>query len=250
MCRVNVWMTCRGRRWPLAPVGAVVNRATGPCSFFVIGGPRLSRTSWRGETSSCIYNHTGGMPSGGEDDDEGCMSLDNDFGPMLPPGRPVQFHEIGSSPKSLTILKKSSAAKLKQYLEGRFGLPIVSVFPLVFPVLWIIEADGKIKFAVEEIFDAQGQFIGVLPKIAKPIPDTVKLGHPSMLEDPECRARIGGDIVYDPIPGLESFVIRNKSGRYGFRQHQTEAHLAAVASKFAAEGLHFRLDYIPPMSAG
>lgn len=171
-------------------------------------------------------------------------ALDELYGPAAPAGgRGIQQHEFGIQPRSRQKLDAESGPALRAYLERVSELRLANVFPEVYAVLWIVDEDGDLWFAVEEVVDAQGNLIGVFPKETQAQPlSYFKLGHPTLVGAESKLARIGGEVVFDPDDPKGSghkFCVTNDSGRYGARPGQREEHLAAVTGKFADNGLYF-----------
>lgn len=160
------------------------------------------------------------------------MSLDVDFGPCQAARGNISPAEMQHSPESLQVLDQSSGAQLRAYMGTVAGLSIPQIIHNYCVVLWLVDEEGTILFALEELIHAiDGTLVAVRPRGDwGNIPNTVKLGHPSLLQDPQKRARIGGEIRFDRERNL--WEINNYSGRYGTRAHQTLSHLQNVAQKF------------------
>lgn len=173
--------------------------------------------------------------------------LDQLFGESLPAGKPILPHEEAKWPRSIVQLTAETAPHLLAYLDREHPMELPKLYPESCHVLWLIDRQGEIWFAAEELIDSEGQFIGVMPRslLAKPR-TTTKLGHPSLLPDKsDLTARIGGELVYDPVDGKD-WCITNASGRYGTRPGQTEDHLEAAARKFTEHGIHCWVYFITP----
>jgi hypothetical protein len=144
-------------------------------------------------------------------------------------------------------LDAHTAPHLLTYLARVHELELPKLFPESCHILWLIDRQGDLWVAAEELLDSNGDFIGVMPRsvIARPA-SSVKLGHPSLLPDKsDLAARIGGEIYYDPLDG-KHWCITNASGRYGLRPGQQISHLEAAAGKFAEHGLHCWVYFVTP----
>ena len=177
--------------------------------------------------------------------------LDALYGPALVAGgNGIQLHEWILSPYSRQTLDKTSGAALATYLEQVALLHLNNLFPEIFHLLWIVDEDGELWFSLEEVVDQSGVTIGIFPKSVQARPlNLQKLGHPTLLGNASKRARIGGEIVFDPDDPDRSgrkFCLTNASGRYGLRPSQRREHLEAVAGKFEENGLYFWLDFQTP----
>lgn len=183
--------------------------------------------------------------------DEKRELLDALYGPALPAGgNGIQLHEWTLSPRSRQTLDNASGEALAAYLEQVAVLYMNNLFPEIFHILWIVDEEGELWFSVEEVVDQSGATIGIFPKSVQARPlNLQKLGHPTLLGNPLKRARIGGEIVFDPDDPDGSgrkFCLTNASGRYGLRPSQRRKHLEAVAGKFEENGLYFWRDFQTP----
>ncbi|KQS95368.1 hypothetical protein [Rhizobium sp. Leaf386] len=174
------------------------------------------------------------------------MDLDATFGPCAGAGRPISAAEQKYAPDSLQKLTDETALVLKTYMDTVTGLKMPGVVHSNSLVIWIVDDEGEICFAMEELFEeATGTLATVRPRGDwGKIDGTVKLGHPSLIEDADKRARIGGELVYDR--GKAHWEINNFSGRYGQRKWQTRAHLEAVAGKFNDWGISLHVTFGQP----
>jgi hypothetical protein len=178
------------------------------------------------------------------------MDLDARFGPSATAFRPVEPHEWSSAPLSLMEVTSDSAPFVAEYLSTQPRLKLTSVFARTFHLLWLMDGEGRLLIAVEELVDTNGVVIGALPNTIFARPTSArKLGHPSLLTGASREARIGGEIVFDPDwqPGTD-WVLTNKSGRYGLRPWQTERHLREVHGLFTAFSLYLGLRFITPLA--
>ncbi len=171
--------------------------------------------------------------------------LDPIYGPSSAANGIVHGHETSQQPESLMELNATTAPLLKEYLECKAPMAAVNVMAKTCHLLWIIDPQGRLFFAVEEMIDEDGELIGVLPKSIDARPATFqKLGHPSLLSPGLNKdARIAGEIEYDPVKGGPDWVLTNSSRRYGTREQAKPEHLDAVAGMFNDYGLYFRVKF-------
>jgi len=165
------------------------------------------------------------------------MTLDDMFGPPVPP-RPFGPESKGyrdwekcNRPMSLSRLTAETAISLKTIMDDvGTGWMIGRVLTNDILIIWIVDLSGIIWFAVEECV-IDGQHYSVPKHQTLPLTSGAeKLGHPSLVD---CgNARIAGEIRYDPDPSVASWVINNKSGRYGTHPSRTCAQLVRVAAEF------------------
>ena len=98
-----------------------------------------------------------------------------------------------------------------------------------FPILWVLDCNGNIFFAVEEVVDsATKETKCPLPRKLKVPINHEKIGHPSLLDG--VKARIGGEILFDEANN--QWYIFNKSGRYGKKDSTQNFHLENDARLF------------------
>ncbi|MFF0948378.1 hypothetical protein ACFYE9_12095 [Rhizobium leguminosarum] len=178
------------------------------------------------------------------------MNLDDEYGLCLKYQRTATPEELGAMPRSLQILNDVTAPALKTYLESAGTLTIPAVLHATTPILWLIDKDGNLRFALEEVLNRYtGAVTYILPRSGPKLGEMdVRLGHPALLEpvdDDEKAARIGGELFYDPVPTSEhAWVLTNNSGRFGKRPHITRQHLNNVKGFFARFGIHMRTFFI------
>ncbi|MGR9289905.1 hypothetical protein ACU8OS_15755 [Rhizobium leguminosarum] len=173
--------------------------------------------------------------------------LDAIFGPCLPAGQPVKPQEFQLRPASVQRLDVDTASILRQYLDtAKAGLLLSVAIHRVHPILWLVDHAGDVWFAVEEVVSEEsGELLYTMARGSHIPPGHVKLGHPSLLISTTNKsARIGGEIKY--FPASQVWKISNRSGRYGTRPHQTEAHLKAVAERFSEHGIELAINFWTP----
>lgn len=140
-----------------------------------------------------------------------------------------------------------TASILRQYLDtAKAGLLLSVAIHRVHPILWLVDHAGDVWFAVEEVVSEEsGELLYTMARGSHIPPGHVKLGHPSLLISTTNKsARIGGEIKY--FPASQVWKISNRSGRYGTRPHQTEAHLKAVAERFSEHGIELAINFWTP----
>lgn len=167
--------------------------------------------------------------------------LDQLFGPAIPPQRPTTGWEEGNTPLSLTRLTAESAAPLGQLLQSiSSGWRLGQIWLNDTIIIWIVSREGGIFFAIEELV-LSGLPVGV-PKHQRMAltSDGDKLGHPSLVR---CEnARIGGEIYFDQT--IESWVINNRSGRYGAHPSRNRQQLERVANRFSEHGINLSVEFV------
>lgn len=177
------------------------------------------------------------------------MDLDKEYGPALRYQGTVTSAELSCTPMSLQKLSEAAEA-LKSYIENAEQLLLTSVIHSTAPILWLIDAEGELRFAVEEVLDGvDGATTYILPRRGPPMrAGDVRLGHPALLEQGDEAskvARIGGEIRFDPKRNEDRhWVMTNNSGRFGKRAHTKPEHLENANGLFADVGISFRTFFI------
>ncbi len=144
----------------------------------------------------------------------------------------------------LRQLNPETGAWLSDYLQGVSNHEISELLASTTTVLWVMDDDQQIFFALEEVRNIDDDtLVFAYPKTGVKLPDGLKkFGHPSLLPPvaqatPTPRekwARCGGDIRYDNTLGLQNpWMLTFQSGRYGTRDHLKDSHIEAVAGLFA-----------------
>ena len=173
-------------------------------------------------------------------------AMDHRFGPACAP----QFNhdaERTCRPRSLQKLDARSGPSLKVHMDlARGGLGIATLTCSSLPILWAVDEEGVLWFAMEEVVSqADSQFMYALPREFE-LPDGhIKLGHPCLIGGR--KGRIAGELLFDPEFGEHGWVISNKSGRFGFGEDRVQAHLENAAAEFQAYGILLDIYYIPPL---
>jgi len=172
------------------------------------------------------------------------------FGDLLAP-TVVSGGERTFVPKSLQRLDQETAAFLRAIMEtAEQGSRVAVTIFSEMPILWAIDNDGEIWFALEEVVDPQtGKSLYPLVRnqLVRALIEQhnlVRLGHPALLRGEH--GRIAGDILYDDeAPG---WFISNNSGRYGRRLGRSEEQLENVRLKFEEHSIHLKKQFIQARS--
>ena len=177
------------------------------------------------------------------------MSLDDRFGAAKAPRTGTRFGEDLHYPQSLVTIDLPIAnidlPPLVAYMiavQRRCG--ITSYLCDSVTILWLIDADGRIRLAVEEAFDA------VKPRATIPIlrhnrdgsSGWHKLGHPSLLDEQGKLGRIGGEMRF--FPNLGRWELNNDSGRYGMSCGRTAEQLKNVANCLKQYGVSVQDEFL------
>ncbi|EUB97264.1 hypothetical protein PMI07_000840 [Rhizobium sp. CF080] len=174
------------------------------------------------------------------------QQLDAMFGCCDPAGRTIEDPERHFSPQSLQRLDEDTAPLIRRYMElACDGLRLPGVLHRTHPMLWLIDKPGDVWTAIEEVIDAEtGAYLYPLSRSQSSKPGHVRLGHPSLVIARNKHARIGGEIKYSAA--ANKWIISNRSGRYGTRPNQTQAHLAAAASRFMEFDIELTVSFWQP----
>ena len=156
--------------------------------------------------------------------------LDLLYGECLAPNR-VDGIECLVSPQSMHALDASSAAPLSLLMKAaEAGLGVVKYVYCEMPILWVVDRNGKLWFAVEEIVEeTTKRFFQARLRGLKVPEGYSRLGHPALIKGAE--GRIGGEILFDTENS--GWYITNASGRYGLVKGRQEVHLRNVRSLFS-----------------
>ncbi len=177
------------------------------------------------------------------------LGLDAEFGRLEDPQRPtddppVDTWEQGNRPSSWTELTKGSSTQLRSLMNDvRAGFVAGQVLVNDVVIIWLVTENGGIRFAVEEM--VHNDRPTGLPKLQS-FPLTrfsKKLGHPSLvIDDPQQRGRIGGEIRLRVANGNPYWQINRKSGRYSYQEDRSYIHLKNVADRFRRHGIELSID--------
>ena len=158
------------------------------------------------------------------------------FGELLAPEH-VDALENKISPNSLQKLSIESAALLKSFVKAtEDGLLVTGYVYSEIPILWIVDKNDEIWFAIEEIIDPKTLEF-VMPRLRNTNrPDGLqRLGHPALIGARE--GRIGGEILFDVRGKPARWVISNASGRYGLKPGRQPEQLSAAKQEFLRYGI-------------
>ncbi|RST84805.1 hypothetical protein EJC49_18760 [Aquibium carbonis] len=180
------------------------------------------------------------------------MNLDERFGNALAPaGDGIRTGEDQYRPTSLAILRlngpgigeRIAANPVIAYmLAVQDGCRISGYLCESANVLWIVDHDGHLRMAVEEAYRSVPSFvtIPILKRNGAGSSGWTKLGHPSLLENPDKLARIGGELRFT----RNLWVLTNRSGRYGRLRGRSPNHLRHVAEALEAQGVRVDTDFL------
>jgi hypothetical protein len=189
--------------------------------------------------------------------------LDQKYGmaiqPEPDPRRPNGFDRWEQlPPRSLSMLTPETAKHLEGFMNSvEVAWNVGSLFMARTTILWIVDLEGNIRFAIEEYVDGDNttevsnSMYQDVPyhKTTSPykpvLPKSTKLGHPSLVSCGE--ARIGGEILFDSTPedAVKRWYINAQSGRYGVwvtRADRRIEHLQAVQYDFLGHKIVLRID--------
>ena len=167
--------------------------------------------------------------------------LDDLFGLCCDPV-PCSDEERTQMPTSLTKLNADSAKLLKPVMDAAdAGLELVACVFSQVNVLWVVDRDGEIWMAIEEILTGKTKRL-LRPSLKgqRPADDETRIGHPALVAG--SAARIGGELRYELGYGIvkRGWHITNASGRYGTIPGRTRKHLENAAVLFHHFGLQVR----------
>lgn len=178
------------------------------------------------------------------------MDLDRIFGQALgPAGNKIHSGEDRYQPSSLTVtalLKQSPIAHSKiiaYMLSVQNGCKITSYLCGSVTILWIVDRSGQIRMAVEEAYRINPKFvtIPILRENTRGSAGWFKLGHPSLVQNEDALARIGGELQFVE----DVWLLTNRSGRYGTLSDRRKEHLENVAQCLQQFGLRVEPDFLP-----
>ena len=167
--------------------------------------------------------------------------LDDLFGACREPER-CTHAETHKRPESLTKLDDESAAHIRAIMLAAETVPLVRGLFGQVPLLWIVDEAGDIYISLEEIVTLDSlRLLRPRSRRDDAREGETKLGHPALVGESN-RARIGGELCYDPGWGvqIEGWYLSNASGRYGVKAGLNDQHLRNVVAKFAEFGIEVR----------
>lgn len=140
-------------------------------------------------------------------------------------------------------LDQASARELSELLLAANVGNIAFRVSTSISLIWIVTVTGTVIFALEETIDLNGT--SRRPRMrGVPLNGSVKpLGHPLLVGGKP--ARIAGELYIDrDEEGVLTWVLTNRSGRYGLHRSRTKAHLENVADVFRRYQLPIVTDFI------
>lgn len=169
--------------------------------------------------------------------------LDDEFGPVISPQSGGLRNWEANESLICYELNQASAKQLADLLAaasaGSIGLKVATAVTLI----WIVTASGDVVFALEETIEINGT--SRMPRMrGVPLNGNVKpLGHPLLVNGKA--ARIAGELYLDSASGNAelTWVLNNRSGRYGVHKSRKKAHLEKVADLFRRYGLPVQTDF-------
>jgi hypothetical protein len=169
--------------------------------------------------------------------------LDDQFGPVIPAQNGGLKSWEASERLICYDLNQGSAKQLSDLLDaasaGGIGLKVATAVTLI----WIVAETGDVIFALEETIEINGT--SRMPRMrGVPLNGNVKpLGHPLLVGGKP--ARIAGELYLDTADenGQLTWVLNNRSGRYGVHRSREKAHLENVADLFRKYGLPVQTDF-------
>lgn len=171
--------------------------------------------------------------------------LTDRYGPIIKvPSPRIGKLEKSHVPRSRHLLTKETAELLKGYMEeARGDLTFARMIHNALPVLWAIDADGQFWISLEEVVEvATVRYLYSLPRGVLLSKGQAKLGHPSLVASN--RARIAGELwVMLQDDGKAGWAISNKSGRFGYGDARSEAHLINAAQVLRDFDIEVEIDY-------
>lgn len=168
--------------------------------------------------------------------------LDDEYGPAIAAQSGLKSWEANES-LICYDLNQGSAKQLSDLLAaataGGIGLRVATAVTLI----WVVTASGDVIFALEETVEVNGT--SRMPRMrGVPLNGNVKpLGHPLLVGGRA--ARIAGELYLDTVSGDRelTWVLNNRSGRYGIHRSRNRSHLENVANLFRKYGLPVQTDF-------
>jgi len=105
--------------------------------------------------------------------------------------------------------------------------------------LWLVNDRGDVLLAYEEFFPNNDDYRAPRQRDC-PVPSgRNRLGHPALVGGGA--GRIGGELQFDDR--YRSWVLSNRSGRYGYDPDRREQHLRNVAKRFEESGIPIQVKF-------
>jgi hypothetical protein len=176
------------------------------------------------------------------------MDIDAEFGAALIPSSGTRQGEESYHPRSLAVISlPSDEVALPDVVSYMAAVhrrcSITGYLCECATIIWLVDESGELRMAIEEAFRDEPHFETIpIPRIdGKPPSGWRKLGHPSLVQKPDKRARIAGEIRYFN----NNWQLNNYSGRYGLSSYgRTRIHLENVAKRLRLYGLTIEVEFL------
>lgn len=166
-------------------------------------------------------------------------SLDVRFGPLEEPAY-VRAEEERIGETAWVKLDLFAAAELLALSERASQGGVLHVAAPRLVLLWVVDATGTVRLAMESMTDLSGAFAPRLRRV--PLPSNwFAIGHPLLVGLGP--GRIGGELFWTGEGGEPGWWLNNRSGRYSRYPSRTRRHLENVAEVFASFGLKAYIQY-------
>ncbi|MER9628345.1 MULTISPECIES: hypothetical protein [unclassified Mesorhizobium] len=169
--------------------------------------------------------------------------LDAEFGELREPER-IMSWEKERSPNSLCTVDVGLLAALSS-LRDCAQSPLLKSAAQTQNYLWVMDANGDIKIAVEEIavLDGKPDIRGYPRRRGYKHPsEDQKLGHPTLLDGG--KARIAGELALDLHDDKLLWILNANSGRYCKQKPPSKSQVDAAAYLIQGMGLDIEIDYL------
>jgi len=168
--------------------------------------------------------------------------LDEQFGPIIP----AQNGGLKNWERDESLvcydLNQSSAKQLADLLAAANAGSIGHRVATAVTFIWVVASNGDVIFAIEETIEINGT--SRMPRMkGVPLNGNVKpLGHPLLVNG--APGRIAGELYIDKtVEGDLTWVLNNKSGRYGVHPTRRRVHLENVADLLRRYGLPVETEF-------
>ncbi|MBT9291403.1 hypothetical protein [Prosthecodimorpha staleyi] len=166
-------------------------------------------------------------------------SLDDRFGPLETPAY-IRVEEERIGERAWVPLDGRAAAALLAISESATHGAILEPAGSRLSVLWLVDATGTVRLAMESMTDLSGAFAPRLRRV--PLPSGwFAIGHPLLVGLGP--GRIGGELTWTGEMGEPGWWLNNRSGRYSRYPSRTLRHLENVAEVFASFALKVYIHY-------
>ncbi|RWC31486.1 hypothetical protein [Mesorhizobium sp.] len=170
-------------------------------------------------------------------------NLDTEFGELRGPERIMKWEE-DRTPNSLCTLDAELLATLSSLRDCAQSSLLKSAAQTQ-NYLWVMDASGSIKIAIEEIavLDGKPDTRGFPRRRGYKHPsEDKKLGHPTLLAGG--KARIAGELALDLNDDKLLWVLNANSGRYCKQKPPSKSQVDAAANLIQGMGLAIKIDYL------